>query len=111
MLQLSQRRFYRLCSFHCHAYCIHAAFQLFCIAPALHEDLSSCSTSACLAMLAISVLAASDRLRFSFCVFQVDHDLLNPPAAYEAKLHKLKRLVQKPNSFFMDVKCPGCFQM
>ena len=31
--------------------------------------------------------------------------------AYEAKLHKLKRLVQKPNSFFMDVKCPGCFQM
>jgi hypothetical protein len=36
---------------------------------------------------------------------QIDHDLLNPPAEYESKLHKLKRLVQSPNSFFMDVKC------
>lgn len=42
---------------------------------------------------------------------QIDHDLLNPPKAYEAKLHKLTKLVQKPNSFFMDVKCPGCYQM
>jgi small subunit ribosomal protein S27e len=42
---------------------------------------------------------------------QIDHDLLHPPAAYEARCHKLKRLVQSPNSFFMDVKCPGCFQM
>jgi len=41
----------------------------------------------------------------------IDHDLLNPPEAYEAKLHKLKRLVQRPNSYFMDVKCPGCFQI
>jgi len=41
----------------------------------------------------------------------VDHDLLNPPAHYERKQHKLKRLVQSPNSFFMDVKCPGCFQI
>ena len=40
-----------------------------------------------------------------------DLDLLNPPAAYEAGLHKKKRLVQTPNSFFMDVKCPGCFMM
>merc|ERR1711924_5727 len=23
----------------------------------------------------------------------------------------LKRLVQSPNSFFMDVKCPGCFHI
>ncbi|TFK23094.1 40S ribosomal protein S27 [Coprinopsis marcescibilis] len=36
-------------------------------------------------------------------------DLLNPSAEYEAKQHKLKRLVQSPNSYFMDVKCPGCF--
>lgn len=42
---------------------------------------------------------------------QIDHDLLHPPAAFEAKQHKLKRLVQSPNSYFMDVKCPGCFQM
>ena len=34
-----------------------------------------------------------------------DIDLLNPPAEVEASKHKLKRLVQAPNSFFMDVKC------
>ncbi|KDQ12784.1 hypothetical protein BOTBODRAFT_189045 [Botryobasidium botryosum FD-172 SS1] len=36
-------------------------------------------------------------------------DLLNPSAEHERKQHKLKRLVQSPNSYFMDVKCPGCF--
>ncbi|KAF8887952.1 40S ribosomal protein S27-like protein [Gymnopilus junonius] len=36
-------------------------------------------------------------------------DLLHPSAEQEAKQHKLKRLVQSPNSYFMDVKCPGCF--
>ncbi|KAI0343945.1 40S ribosomal protein S27 [Trametopsis cervina] len=36
-------------------------------------------------------------------------DLLNPTATTEARRHKLKRLVQSPNSYFMDVKCPGCF--
>ncbi|KAJ1028672.1 hypothetical protein NDA16_001838 [Ustilago loliicola] len=36
-------------------------------------------------------------------------DLLNPSAEQQARCHKLKRLVQNPNSFFMDVKCPGCF--
>ena len=40
-----------------------------------------------------------------------DVDLLHPPAALEARKHKLKRLVQSPNSFFMDVKCQGCFQI
>ena len=35
-------------------------------------------------------------------------DLLNPRAADEASTHKLKRLVQSPNSYFMDVKCPVC---
>ncbi|KAL8248497.1 hypothetical protein R6Q59_005365, partial [Mikania micrantha] len=38
-----------------------------------------------------------------------DVDLLNPPADLEKRKHKLKRLVQSPNSFFMDVKCQGCF--
>ncbi|KAK3813403.1 MAG: 40S ribosomal protein S27 [Benniella sp.] len=38
-------------------------------------------------------------------------DLLNPSQAHEAKTHKLKRLVQSPNSYFMDVKCPGCVQI
>jgi len=40
-----------------------------------------------------------------------DVDLLFPPAELEKRRHKLKRLVQSPNSFFMDVKCPGCFSM
>ena len=46
-----------------------------------------------------------------FQVLSYDIDLLNPPAALEARKHKLKRLVQSPNSFFMDVKCQGCFQI
>ena len=40
-----------------------------------------------------------------------DYDMLHPPAAVEARKHKLKRLVQSPNSFFMDVKCQGCFNI
>lgn len=38
-----------------------------------------------------------------------DVDLLHPPKELEQRRHKLKRVVQSPNSFFMDVKCPGCF--
>jgi len=38
-------------------------------------------------------------------------DLLNPSLASEKAKHKKKRLVQAPNSFFMDVKCPGCFKI
>lgn len=34
-------------------------------------------------------------------------DLLNPSLEHEKQQHKLKRLVQSPNSYFMDVKCPG----
>ena len=44
-------------------------------------------------------------------VLQSDIDLLHPPQELEKQKHKLKRLVQSPNSFFMDVKCAGCFQM
>ena len=44
-------------------------------------------------------------------VLQNDIDLLHPPAELELRKHKLKRLVQSPNSFFMDVKCQGCFQI
>jgi small subunit ribosomal protein S27e len=35
-------------------------------------------------------------------------DLLNPSIEEEKRKNKLKRLVQSPNSFFMDVKCPQC---
>ena len=38
-------------------------------------------------------------------------DLLAPTAADEKRKHKLKRIVQNPNSFFMDVKRPGCFNI
>ena len=38
-------------------------------------------------------------------------DMLFPSKADEAKKHKLKRLVQGPNSYFMDVKCPGCYNI
>jgi small subunit ribosomal protein S27e len=34
---------------------------------------------------------------------------LLPFSEKEKQAHKLKRLVQHPNSFFMDVKCPGCY--
>ena len=44
-------------------------------------------------------------------VLSSDIDLLHPPLELEKQKHKLKRLVQSPNSFFMDVKCAGCFQM
>lgn len=44
-------------------------------------------------------------------VLQIEEDLLHPNPAAEKRKHKLKRLVQSPNSFFMDVKCPGCFNM
>lgn len=42
---------------------------------------------------------------------QSDIDMLNPPPELEKRKHKLKRLVPSPNSFFMDVKCQGCFHM
>ncbi|KAI1307289.1 40S ribosomal protein S27 [Mortierella claussenii] len=35
-------------------------------------------------------------------------DILNPSHAKEQQSHKLKRVVQSPNSGYMDVKCPGC---
>jgi small subunit ribosomal protein S27e len=41
----------------------------------------------------------------------MNQDLLHPNPESEARKHKLKRLVQSPNSYFMDVKCPGCFNI
>jgi len=41
----------------------------------------------------------------------MDIDLLNPSKDLEKSQHKLKKLIQAPNSFFMDVKCPGCLQI
>ncbi|KAI8967004.1 40S ribosomal protein S27 [Mycotypha africana] len=38
-------------------------------------------------------------------------DLLNPTIELEKRSHKLKRLVQSPDSYFMDVKCLACFNI
>lgn len=38
----------------------------------------------------------------------MEMDLLNIDPVQEERLHKLKRLVQAPNSYFMDVKCKQC---
>merc|ERR1712170_185952 len=37
-----------------------------------------------------------------------DIDLFHLTSDLESKKHKLKRLVQCPNSYFIEVKCPGC---
>jgi ribosomal protein S27E len=54
-------------------------------------------------------------LRFSLITFlrlqKMPVDLFHPNSADEKSKHKLKRLIQSPNSFFMDVKCPGCFHI
>jgi len=49
--------------------------------------------------------------RFPSCDISDDLPLIVLPDVAVVRLHKLKRLVQSPNSFFMDVKCPGCYQM
>ncbi|XP_028299399.1 40S ribosomal protein S27-like [Gouania willdenowi] len=38
-------------------------------------------------------------------------DLLYPSLGEERAKHKKKRLVQSPNSYFMDVKCIGCYRI
>jgi len=38
-------------------------------------------------------------------------DLLHPDPKTERRKCKLKRLVPHPNSYFMDVKCPGCLRI
>eukprot|EP00811_Abedinium_folium_P021892 NODE_31113_length_403_cov_4.123188.p2 GENE.NODE_31113_length_403_cov_4.123188~~NODE_31113_length_403_cov_4.123188.p2 ORF type:complete len:83 (+),score=17.25 NODE_31113_length_403_cov_4.123188:107-355(+) len=41
----------------------------------------------------------------------MDIDLLHPDPSEEKRKHKLKRMIQSPNSYFIDVKCPGCYQI
>lgn len=38
----------------------------------------------------------------------MDQDLLRPQYDSEKRKHKKKRLIQAPNSYYMDVKCPSC---
>merc|ERR1711892_1271931 len=44
-------------------------------------------------------------------IMPLARELLLPLAKDERRSHKLKRLVQHPNSYFMDVKCPGCYRI
>ncbi|XP_034455982.1 40S ribosomal protein S27.1 isoform X1 [Hippoglossus hippoglossus] len=44
-------------------------------------------------------------------VIYLAKDLLHPSPEEEKRRHKKKRLVQSPNSYFMDVKCPGCYKI
>jgi hypothetical protein len=57
-------------------------------------------------------VAGFNWLLVDFCqVLSSDIDLLHPPVELEKQKNKRKRLVQSPNSSFIDVKCQGCFQM
>ncbi|KAJ2717112.1 40S ribosomal protein S27 [Coemansia spiralis] len=38
-------------------------------------------------------------------------DLLNPLPETDKRTHKLKRNVPRSDTFFMDVKCSGCFNI
>ncbi|CAH3028184.1 unnamed protein product [Porites evermanni] len=49
--------------------------------------------------------------RFEGRTMPLFKDLLHPSVEEEKRKHKLKRLVQSPNSYFMDVKCPGCYKI
>lgn len=67
--------------------------------------------------LSLIVVLADRSLRWLFLIFtillficssfQLAKDLLHPSPEEEKRRHKKKRLVQSPNSYFMDVKCPG----
>ncbi|KAB0382154.1 small ribosomal subunit protein eS27-like [Muntiacus reevesi] len=37
--------------------------------------------------------------------------LLHPSPDEEKRKHKKKCLVQSPSSYFVDVKCPGCYKI
>merc|ERR1712166_525900 len=42
---------------------------------------------------------------------KMEMDLLNVDPSQEEHLHKLKKLVQAPNSYFFDVRCSQCLQI
>ena len=41
-------------------------------------------------------------------IMPIAKDFLYPRFEEEKRCHKLKRLVQHPNSYFMDIKCANC---
>lgn len=69
-----------------------------------------CETDNVIAVILMWRIPNSELVLFGF-PFQLAKDLLHPLPAEEKRKHKLKRLVQHPNSYFMDVKCPGCYRI
>ncbi|EPQ04525.1 40S ribosomal protein S27 [Myotis brandtii] len=61
--------------------------------------------------LLLRVLFAYGRICRRCGFIPLARDLLHPSLEEEKKKHKKKRLVQSPNSYFMDVKCPGCYKI
>ncbi len=41
----------------------------------------------------------------------MEFNLANPDPSVEEYKHKLKKLIQKPNSYFLDVKCKNCTEI
>eukprot|EP00913_Durusdinium_trenchii_P012779 g11997.t1 len=48
---------------------------------------------------------------FAHLFWKMDIDLLNPDPREEKCKHKLKRMIQSPNSFLAFLRCPGCLQI
>ncbi|XP_075384223.1 small ribosomal subunit protein eS27-like [Tenrec ecaudatus] len=66
----------------------------------------------------VEVTMSDQNLSFSLCgaddrsaIKPLAKDLLHPSPEEEKRKHKKKRLVQSPNSYFIDVKCPGCYKI
>ncbi|XP_035504163.1 40S ribosomal protein S27-like isoform X1 [Scophthalmus maximus] len=51
------------------------------------------------------------RYRVVLSILFENLDLMHPSFTEERRRHKKKRLVQSPNSYFMDVKCMGCYRI
>ncbi|KYN21577.1 40S ribosomal protein S27 [Trachymyrmex cornetzi] len=64
-----------------------------------------CLTLSCKHVGAIVII----EFKAKYSAMPLARDFLHPSPIEEKRKHKLKRLVQKPNSYFMDVKCPGCY--
>lgn len=63
------------------------------------------------AQLFLSLFLVSCRYFPAIIIGRMEADLLHPSIEDEKRMHKLKRLIPSPNSYFMDIKCPGCYSI
>uniref|UniRef100_A0A3P9PVV3 40S ribosomal protein S27 n=1 Tax=Poecilia reticulata TaxID=8081 RepID=A0A3P9PVV3_POERE len=61
--------------------------------------------------VSFSLFLSAESLSWKHADMPLAKDLLHPSPEEEKRRHKKKRLVQSPNSYFMDVKCPGCYKI